>query len=230
MPCRQGSNDPLRRETRSVHTAERHIGIRCGSRRNPRTRPASPQGDTAGSSSARRGASRLSRRGAVSMPQKYRKPTTSLRSSRAGCEGCSTAWWHPTDGEACRDRSSTPTRCRPCRTGRSRSEGMTRPARCARIHRARGCARGTRPARCWRTVVLRALPHGPTRMPRRPGRPAPPSPTPPRSAVTCRPTSRTPPRPRTRRARPDDALDLRCCCPDPRADASTRRARRTTRL
>ena len=45
--------------------------------------------------------------------------------------------------------TSTPRRCRSCRTGRSRWAGTRRPARCRRSRPARGSATGTRPARCW---------------------------------------------------------------------------------
>ena len=48
-----------------------------------------------------------------------------------------------------RSPSSTPTRSRSCRRGRSRSAESSRPGRCPRGRRASGSPRGSRPARCW---------------------------------------------------------------------------------
>ena len=84
--------------------------------------------------------------------------------------------------------SSTPRRCRPCRTGRSRSAGRRRPARCLRSRRAQVLP--------WE-LALPGIGHQPARRgrarpPRRRRRPraprAPHTPTRPRSEAPCRPS------------------------------------------
>ena len=101
-------------------------------------------------------------------------------------------------------RRSTPRRCRSCRRARIRWPGTTRPAR---------STRSRRPARfCMRELALPDVGHvhtagcqlvAPGVLGAFASRRAPRTPTRPRSAGTCRPRSRRPPRPPRQRGRPD---------------------------
>ena len=119
-------------------------------------------------------------------------------------------------------RRTTPTRCRPCRTARSRSA--------VRLHR------GGALEPVGRRVLVRelALPDVRLRLAAsrrllvapdvglvRPARRGRRTPTRPRSAAACRPTSRRPPRRPRRRERPGGRPGRRWCCPAPRGASST---------